>query len=228
MSAARVILVHGAFHGAWCWDYLTPALAAQDVEAEALELPFTSLLDDADTVADAIKRTTGPVVAVGHSYGGAVITAGAGGGRGRPAAAQLVYLAALMLDPQDPIDLTATGGMGAVRAGEGISYLEPTEAAAAMYNRCSPEIAEWAVSKLRPMPLLGAGRATLPEDVAWRNVPSTYVVCSDDRAIDPDDQRRMAKQATRWLEIDADHSPFLSQVEQTAGIIADVARSAAD
>jgi len=220
-------LVHGAFHGPWCWDRLLPELAARDVETTTVELPFTSLEADGETVAAAIEAAGAPVVAVGHSYGGSVITAGAGGGDGRPAAAHLVYLAALVPDPEHPVDLASTPGMSAISANDdGESFIDPDKAIAAFYHRCPPGDAKWAVSRLRPMPFSTLAASGQPGKVAWRTVPSTYVLCSDDQIIAPDDQRRMAAQAGRCVELDADHSPFFSQVEKLADVLADTARRA--
>lgn len=215
-----VVLVHGAFHGAWCWDRLVPALAARGVEAEAVELPFTSLADDAATVAAAIEKIDGPVLAVGHSYGGAVITGGAEG------ADHLLYLAALMPDPELPVVLEASPAMGGIRAGEdGFAYFDPELAVDCFYHRSSPEDAKWAVSHMRSMPVSTMSSSMQPEAVAWRKVPSTYVVCTDDRSINPDGQRELfAPRAGRTIEIDSDHSPFLCKVDELADVVADIAR----
>lgn len=220
-----MLLVHGAFHGGWCWDRLLPALGAREVEADVVDLPLTSLAEDAQVVSDALARSGRPLVVVGHSYGGAVITAGAGGAPGSPPADHLVYLAALMQDPADDLDLSPTPGMSAVSVGaDGWATLDSAQAGASMYNRCAPEAVDWAVSKLRPMRVDGAA-SRRPAAVAWRTIPSTYIVCQDDRAIDPEDQRRMAKLATEQMEIDADHSPFLSTVDELADILTGIARS---
>lgn len=225
-DAASVLLVHGAFHGAWCWERVTDALAVRGVEAHSVELPFTSLADDAETVSSARDQMEVPVVVVGHSYGGAVITTGAGGGNGRRAAEHLVYVAALMADPDQAFDLTPTPAMTAVRARDGMSYFDPDLATAAMYHRCAPELAAWATSMLRPMPAAKGQGSRAQSTAAWRTIPSTYVVCSDDRAIHPEDQRRMAALAGTCIELDADHSPFLSTTDELADVLAEAARTA--
>jgi pimeloyl-ACP methyl ester carboxylesterase len=214
-----VLLVHGACHGAWCWDRLVPVLGKRGVQSEAIDLPFTSLADDAKTVAAAIEQMAGPVVVVGHSYGGSVITAGAA------AAAHLVYLAALMPDPDVPIEFAASPGMTAIRTGDdGMSYIDPDQAVAAFYHRCPDADAQWAVSQLRKMPMSTLASSGEPEQVAWHHVPSTYVLCTDDQIINPATQRAMAARAGRCLELDADHSQFFSRVDELADVIADVAR----
>jgi pimeloyl-ACP methyl ester carboxylesterase len=220
----RVLLVHGAFHGAWCWDRLIPELKERGLEAEAVELPFTSPGDDLAAAAEAIDRLSAhgePLMAVGHSFGGAILTAAAGGD-GHRAASHLVYLTAIMHDPHDPVDLGRTPGMAAIQSTSDQVFIDPAQATVAFYHRCRPEDAAWATARLRPMPV--ATLTTHASDrVAWRSVPSTYIVCSDDQIISPDRQRAMAALAGGTVEIDSDHSPFLSCPAELAGILAGIA-----
>ena len=74
MSVRTAVLVHGAFHGAWCWDKVVPLLDAAGMPSVAVELPFTSFAADVDAVRAALDAASGSVVLCGHSYGGAVIT----------------------------------------------------------------------------------------------------------------------------------------------------------
>ncbi len=143
MNQVRVLLVHGSFHGAWCWDHLIPELAARNVDAHAIELPFTSLADDATAVASAIEECEGPLVVVGHSYGGAVVTLGAGPDNGRRGATHLVYLAAILTDPTQPLDLKPTPGMSGIQIGDdGMARVDPSTATQALFHRCPPELAK--------------------------------------------------------------------------------------
>lgn len=195
-------------------------LAARGVEAFAIELPFTSLADDAAAVSSAIEDAEGPLVVVGHSYGGAVVTMGAGPSDGRRGATRLVYLAALMTDPSQPLDFKATPGMTAIRFEEdGMASVNPSEAAQALIHRCPPDLSAGETSKLRPMPLGDYGSTHDQEPVAWQMVPSTYVLCADERAVDPSDQRSMATQAGECIELDSDHSPFLSTISPLADVL---------
>ena len=224
----RLLLVHGAFHGGWCWDRLVPELAARGVEAEAIDLPFTTPEADRDAVAAAIDRLSDgghPVVAVGHSFGGAVLTASAGGAGGRRPAAHLVYLTAIMHEPERAIDLGQTPGMSALRMEGEVASVDPAQATTAFYHRCRPEDAEWATARLRPMPTATLV-APLPDHVAWKHVPSTYVVCTDDQIISPQSQRAMAAQAGGSVDLDSDHSPFLSCPAALADVLAGVAARA--
>jgi pimeloyl-ACP methyl ester carboxylesterase len=219
---SRFLLVHGAFHGGWCWEKLIAELDTRGVAAEAVDLPFTTPDEDREVVGlaiDRLGRDGEPVVVVGHSFGGAVITAAAGGQRGHRPASHLVYLTALMHAPDEPIPVAESPGLAAIRFEGDIASIDPAGAAKAFYHRCRVEDAAWATARLRPMPT-STVMAELPDVVAWRHVPSTYIVCTDDQIIGPDDQRIMAGRAGSSVEIDSDHSPFLSCPGQLADVLA--------
>jgi pimeloyl-ACP methyl ester carboxylesterase len=226
-SIPRLLLVHRAFHGAWCWEKLLPELDRRGQGAEAVELPFVSAAGDIETVAETIDRLTSdgePLVVVGHSFGGAVITSAAGGDGGHRAASHLVYLAAIMQDPKEVMDLGRTPGMAAIKFGSDEVSADPALSTLAFYHRCTTEDAQWATARLRPMP---QSTLTTPASdvVAWRSVPSTYIVCTDDQIINPEMQRRMAKNATKSIEIDSDHSPFLSCPGALADVLVELTHS---
>jgi pimeloyl-ACP methyl ester carboxylesterase len=228
----RILLVHGAFHGGWCWDKVVPELKAHGLEAEAVELPFTSHADDVAEVANAIDRLTAPVsgastpmeplVVVGHSFGGAMITAAAGGHFGERPASHLVYLTAEMRDPANPSAPGQAPGRAAIRYGPEQVFVDSALATMAFYQRCDPADAAWATSQLRSMPLTSLRVERYPV-VAWRAVPSTYIVCTDDQILSPDAQWAMASNAGATLEIDSDHSPFLSRPAELAEILTRIA-----
>ncbi len=98
--SAPVVLVHGAWHGAWCWDLVVDELAALGVSAVAVELPLTGLGADVEEVRAAVTQAGPGAVVVGHSYGGLVISLAASGSS---TVGRLVYLAALMLDAGDDV-----------------------------------------------------------------------------------------------------------------------------
>lgn len=111
MTAASVVLVHGAWHGAWCWDAVIPLLRDAGVAVVAVDLPghgddrqpLADLHGDAGKVRSVLDEVEGPVVLVGHSYGGAVITeAGL-----HPAVERLVYIAAFNLDEDEAVGRAA-------------------------------------------------------------------------------------------------------------------------
>jgi pimeloyl-ACP methyl ester carboxylesterase len=223
----KLLLVHGAFHGAWCWDRLLPELSARGVSTHTIDLPFTSLADDEAATVAAVEKLSAdgePVVILGHSFGGAVISGAGGLGKaGRPGVAHLIYLAALLVDPDDPVALDPSPGMTALRFEGDLASVDPLGATLAFYHRCAPPDAEWATAQLRAMPsaVLSAPSSTW----AWKAVPSTYIVCTDDQIVAPDAQRRMAARASDVFEIDSDHSPFLACPAMLADLVAPIIRS---
>jgi pimeloyl-ACP methyl ester carboxylesterase len=240
---ATVVLVHGAWHGAWCWDRTVEGLSARGVPAVVVDLPghgadpgpLTDLHGDAARVQSVLDRVDAPVVLLGHSYGGAVITEAGD----HPSVAHLVYLCALALDEDETCASAAAGeaaavgishegrpdlGAGFIPDGQGSVSLDRAVAAACLYNDCEPETTNWALTRLGPQPLVTLQQA--PSAVAWRAKPSTYIVCANDMAIHPDLQRILAKRCTNSTELDSDHSPFLSRPDPLAGILAALAVSA--
>ena len=100
----KIVLVHGAFHGAWCWDGVVAALAERGLDSHAVELPLTSFSDDISTARSAIAAAGDGAVVCGHSYGGCVISAAAD----QPGVRRLVYLCALQVDAgEDPNKIMA-------------------------------------------------------------------------------------------------------------------------
>src|SRR5438067_4633376 len=94
-----IVLVHGAWHGAWCWEKVVPSLDANGFATTTFDLPLTSYDDDVKAATDALDGVDGPVVLCGHSYGGAVITAAGH----HPAVTHLVYLTAFACDENESV-----------------------------------------------------------------------------------------------------------------------------
>jgi len=242
-TAATVVLVHGAWHGGWCWTRVAGLLGAAGVAAVAVDLPghgddtgpLGDLHGDADRVRQVLDSLTGPVVLAGHSYGGAVITdAGM-----HPSVARLVYLTALALDDGETCSAAAVTeareanlshegrpdlGAGFIPGPGGTVTLHPEVARACLYHDCDLVTADWALARLGPQPLSSFHQP--PRAVAWRYRPSTYVVCSDDQASHPGLQRIFARRCTQALEWDTGHSPFLSHPALVAEMLARVAEQA--
>jgi pimeloyl-ACP methyl ester carboxylesterase len=236
-----VVLVHGAWHGAWCWERVIAALAQRAIEAVAIDLPghgddrgtLTDLHGDADRVRLALDGFDQPVVLVGHSYGGVVVTeAGV-----HPAVAELFYIASFNLDAGESAMSAAVAESESARidhsdrpdalarfrvTDDGTSTVDPEGARILFYNDCAAEVADWAVARLGPHPMATLSQS--PDAVAWRHLPSTYAVCTLDNVVHPDLQRILARRADRTLEWVSGHSPFLSQPEVVADAIAELAR----
>jgi pimeloyl-ACP methyl ester carboxylesterase len=225
---ATVVLVHGAWHGPWCWEKVTPLLERADVAWSAVELPLTSLEDDVAAVRQTIAGVGGPVVLCGHSYGGAVITEAGH----EPTVQRLVYLAAFACDEgESPAHTAPDAGVPAknlegvlVIADDGSTVtLDDTNAPAIFYNDCTLEDVEAALRRLRRMRLQCL--MTPVGAPAWRDKPSTYVVCTEDQAVHPELQQIMAKRCAEALEWPSGHSPFLSDPDLVAGLLVDLARA---
>lgn len=219
---AVVVLVHGLWHGTWVWDGMRDLLETVGVASVAVELPLTSL--DADVAAtlrvlDAVDR---PAVLVGHSYGGAVITAAGV----HPHVSQLLYLAAFQLDAGESVGRTLPDlDIPGTRLGEALRFsdtdnrveLDPELAVEVMYADAEPEIAARACARLGPVDRAVFGG--VPAAISWRQRPSTYVVCAEDRAVHPDLQRAMSKRATHTFEWPCGHSPAATRPHEVAQLI---------
>jgi len=217
-----------------------PLLSHANVGAVAVDLPghgddtgpFTDLYGDASRVCEVLDGIDGEVVLLGHSYGGAVITeAGV-----HPAVRHLVYLCALALDGGESCNATAVDetatlsyegrpslGRTLVTHADGTATLTPEGAAACLYSDCDPETVAWALAHLGPQPL--ANMRQIPTAVAWRERPSTYVVCSADQAIHPGLQRVLARRCTTCIEWPTGHSPFANQPELLSELLTGLASS---
>lgn len=227
LGVTTVVLVHGAWHGAWCWAKVTPRLEAAGVPHTEVELPFTGHDDDIAATRTALDSIDGTKVLVGHSYGGLVIS---GAGAGRSDVAHLVYLCAFLVQPGETIvddlarvpDLPAAEVLHAiVFHDDGTSSIDPDHAVAAFYELSPPDTARDAIGRLRPMN--GKSIFSKCKGAPWRQIPSTYVLCEQDQAIPVEGQRRMARSATNSIVLDTDHSPFLSMPDDIARILVNLA-----
>lgn len=235
-APATVVLVHGAWHDARCFDRLVAALDARGVRAIAVDRPghgsssepLADVQGDAAAVRRALDAIDGPVVLVGHSYGGAVITEAGDA----PNAVRLVYVSAFVLDAgetvnhqvgageHEPSELLAPGAIEF--RDDGTCMIDVARAPSAFYHDCDDATVAAAVAQLQPQAV-----ATLTGKVTrapWKDVPSTYVVCTDDRAIAPSLQRWLAQRCGDVVELAASHSPFLSMPDRLAELLADIAR----
>lgn len=232
-AASPVLLVHGAWHGPWCWERVQAMLRPRGIETHTVDLPSCrtqpdgrrTFADDAATVRAALDKLGAPAVVVGHSYGGMVITEGAAE---HPNVRHLVYLAAFMPDVGEQTLTLLTSApepnpalFAAVRNGaDGWSTVDPAVVHELFYGDCGPEDAALAAARLRPM----RGGNEIIASVAWKTAPSTYVVATQDRIILPSLQRVMAKRAAAVLEWETSHSPFWSRPELLADLLERLAR----
>lgn len=216
-----VLLVHGAWHGAWCWAPVLDEFRSGGVEALAVDLPghgsrrsFGSALrldDYVSAVVQAAAKMSKPPLLVGHSMGGMVISAAAE--RDPSAFRSLTYLAAFLPGSGQALaDLTAELGSGQGRVeGENV-VLERDEAHRLFYQDCDASLAAWALDQLHPEPLAPAFDQVALTEERFGRLARDYVVCARDQAIDPGFQRRMAARGLcqTVVEFDCGHSPFLA------------------
>lgn len=227
-TPTHFLLVHGSWHGPWCWERLQPELEDRGHRVTLVDLPsvgteVSALGDfeaDTEAVNAAAAQLSDPAIVVGHSYGGAVIS-----NAEYPAAVRrLVFLGAFMPDAGHaftsylpPGPLPPYVGLG----DDGSSTVPDGQAKPAFYADCPDSVVDWAVARLRPQSQAVLGGVNT--HAAWRSIPSTYVLLTEDQAIPPDLQKMFAAQATETIEFEASHSPFLSKPEQLADLLDSVA-----
>lgn len=225
--SSTVLFVHGAHLGGWCWLLVMADLGRRGISSQAIDLPLTSYRDDVAVVRKAILAAQSrfrAVHVVYHSYAGLPV-AEAG-----HAAQHLTCIAGrLPLPGESPAGQTSrwrSPGFGAhsLTGDDGAVRLSPG-AAPYLFHRTETALAEFATDRLRPM------SSTVPDqpldDPAWLSVPSSYVVCTDDRAVRPESQRERAAMVGAAVELDSDHSPFLSSAAPLADFIAEQHRAMA-
>lgn len=215
-----IVLVHGAFADAASWSNIIPILIKDGYNVVAVENPLQSLKGDIDNTRRVIDDQSAPVVVVGHSYGGAVIT-GAAAGDAKVKA--LVYVAALAPDLNEPVgellNKYPTDFNNALRPDKA-GYI--TVDGAKFHELFAADLPadQAAVLEVTQKPITGDSfTATVPQ-VAWKTIPSWYVVSKRDKAINPDLERFYAKRMNaHTTEIDASHIGFVTHPKEVAAVI---------
>jgi pimeloyl-ACP methyl ester carboxylesterase len=221
------VLVHGAWHGAWCWYKVVPRLRQAGHEVIAPDLPSLgrdrtpvaeiSLDRWADSICKVVEAAVEPVILVGHSRGGIVISAVAE--RVPTRIAMLVYLTAFLLrDGETLLEVAQTADSSLVVpnivvADDQASMTVPGDAAQeAFYGECSPEDVVLASMLLAPEAIAPNSTPLRVTDSRFGSVPRVYIECLRDKAIPVALQRRMAHNSPCEIvaSLDSDHSPFLS------------------
>ncbi|MEA5362708.1 alpha/beta hydrolase [Amycolatopsis sp., V23-08] len=220
MTRPTLLLVHGAWHGSWCWEPVQTLLVAHGWRVETVDLPSVApdedrpgLHDDARAVRAALDAIDGPVVVVAHSYGGAPVSEGAAGA---PNVVHLVYVTAFQLDEGESL-LGVVGGQPPSWwkvDGDLFTPLTPHEI---FFADVDPDVAAKAIARLRPQSYAVASDQLTA--AAWKTVPSTYVVCEDDNAIPVFAQEAMAGRAGHVERLPSSHSPFLSHPAELTAIV---------
>ncbi|UGS37104.1 alpha/beta hydrolase [Capillimicrobium parvum] len=218
-----VLLVHGAWHGPWAWAEVASRLAAEGIGVRTVDLPSVGpdadslgdLHDDADAVRATLAEIDGPVVLVAHSYGGAVASEGAAGAEN---VSHIVYLTAFMLDEGESLY-----GLVGGEPPDWWSFTDDHRALIAFrpeeifYNDMDAGAAETAAAALQLQRFDAIAQEL--RAAAWRQTPSTYVICDQDNAIPVPAQEMLSQRAGTIHRLDAGHSPMLSQPDAVVEII---------
>lgn len=218
-----IVLVHGAWHGSWCWQRVIPLLERRGFAVRAVDLPSTGidpppgadLSADAAAVRNVIDEMAGDVLVCGHSYGGMVISHPAVGTH--PRVVHLAYVCAFVPDRGQSL-LSIGDGKPApwINLDEhGMTLPDLDRAAELLFGDCDPETQKWATGRLRRQP--AAPFAEPVGDPAWLRTESTYIVCTQDRVMPLELQRGLfASRTGSTFELEASHSPLLSRPVQLA------------
>ena len=225
------VLVHGAWHGAWCWEKVTPLLAEMGHEVHTLDLPglgndptpIAEVTLDAyvNAVRELILEIDERVVLVGHSMGGLIITQTAEWVSDRVQA--LGYLAAF--SPADGETLfqhamadteSHVTRFNRVNEEEGYFTVPPDKLPECFYGLCSEEDTRNAIARLRPQPLAPLVQPVSITEENYGRVRRCYIECTKDQALTWPMQQKMQKNARldALLTLETDHSPFYSCPEE--------------
>lgn len=225
---AHFVLVHGAWHGAWCWYKVKTLLEAAGQQVTVIDLPGlgvdttppleVSLASFQARIVEVLDAQTEPVVLVGHSMGGIAISAAA---EARPAKiARLVYLSAFLLRSGESMFQVASADAGSLTLPNllvdpvaGVIDIQRDAIRPIFYAECPDADVTLASSLLRPTPLGPIGEPLAVSAASFGSVRRFYIACSDDKAISPAAQQAMvaASPCEKVFTLDSDHSPFFSR-----------------
>tara|TARA_B100000953_G_scaffold208309_1_gene171909 strand:- start:2914 stop:3639 length:726 start_codon:yes stop_codon:yes gene_type:complete len=239
---ARFVLVAGAWHSAWCWETLAPLLEARghtvltpDLAGMARGQPqmadAMTIAAWADDIAELVEKQDEPVILVGHSRSGLIISEVAE--RAPDKIARLVYLAAFLLPDGASIGRTAstidrgvTPDVLEPAAMEGFVTVKRGLAVPLFYNACGAQDAAASVDRLVPEPQSSFATPAALSQERYGSVPRGYIECSDDHAVPLDLQRAMQNTlpCDPVVTLESDHSPFYSTPEALADALETMAK----
>lgn len=226
MTLNTVVLVHGAFSDGSVWRKVIPLLWKRGLEVTAVQIPLSSIQNDVAAVLRALERQDGPVLLVGHSYGGAVISAAGN----HPKVKGLVYVAAAAPDAGQSIFdwwadyATAAISTEYVDCGDGYFVLTRKGVRDFLAQDLPLHEADLLYATQGPLSFAFSGEAA--SSPAWRTKPSWYLVASQDHTVPPALQQDSAERmGAEIVVLQTSHMPMLSQPEPVADFIANAAAS---
>ncbi len=223
-SRPTIVLVHGAFADGTGWQHVIPILEHEGYSVIAVQNHLASLAEDVETTKRVIDAQQGPMVVVGHSYGGAVITGAAAGNVNVTA---LVYIAAFAPEAGEPIgafgEKYPTPLTAALRPdAAGFLYVDRAQFRDVLARDVAAKEASVLAAAQKPVHESAFGASV--KEAAWKTIPSWYLVTKEDRAIQPDLERFYAKRmGAKTTEITSSHVPFISHPAEVARFIEEAA-----
>jgi pimeloyl-ACP methyl ester carboxylesterase len=221
----NVVLVHGAFADGSGWEAVAKILEKDGYTVSVAQPPETSYAEDVKYTKAAVDVMNGPVVIVGHSYGGSIITEAGND----PKVSALVYIAAFALDDGEScasIEQALPQASKAFKAdSNGNWWIEPEHFAADFAADVPQAVSHFMAQSQVPISTDSfTHKVTSP---AWKTKPTWYMVATADRSINPDQERMMAKRANATtIEVNASHVAYMSHPKETAKLIEEAATSA--
>jgi pimeloyl-ACP methyl ester carboxylesterase len=221
----NVVLVHGAFADGSGWEDVAKILKNDGYKVSVAQPPETSYADDQKYTKAAIDAMGGPVVLVGHSYGGSIITEAGNNSN----VAALVYIAAFALDEGEScasIEQALPQASKAFKPDSSGNWWIDEEQFAADFAADIPPEKAWFMS-ISQVPISTDSFTHKVTNPAWKTRPTWYMVATKDRSINPDQERMMAKRAhATTIEVSASHVAYMSHPKEAAKLIEDAASSA--
>jgi pimeloyl-ACP methyl ester carboxylesterase len=221
-----VLLVHGAWADGSSWSKVIPFLEAKGLRVVAVQIPLTSFTDDISATQRAIALEDGPVLLVGHSYGGAVITEAGND----PKVAGLVYVSAVAPDKGESafgLITSVPTPIGSELRPDKSGFLKLTPKGIAedfAQDLSAQEIAVLTATQVPTSVAAMKGEVTIP---AWKSKPSWYIIAANDRAISPDLEAAQAKKiGAATTTVPSSHVIMLAQPSKVADVIFDAASKA--
>jgi pimeloyl-ACP methyl ester carboxylesterase len=224
-AVAAIVLVHGGFVDGSGWEGVYKVLKKDGYNVSVVQNATVSLADDVATTKRVIDEQTGPVILVGHSYGGVVVTEAGND----PKVAGLVYITAFAPDAGESVQtLIANPVPGApvppiLPPQDGFLFLDKAKFQASFAADVSKSKADFMANSQVPWGVAALGGAV--STPAWKSKPSWYLVATDDKMIPPAAQRAMSKRAgSTVVEVKGSHAVYVSQPAAVAALIEKAAR----